>query len=151
MSVHIDGGMRMRTGIGVEDLGDLLDEPLIAVLATRRADDTIMLSPVWFEWYDGGIDIWVPTIEGGKVGHVQRDPRVTVVVANSTWPYKGFELRGEATVSTKPEDFYAVLGRTALRYSGPEAAERMVAEYAPGAVIRIEPGTLRAWEFAVET
>lgn len=140
----------MRTGIGVDDLGDLLDQPLIAVLATRRADDSIMLSPVWFEWYEGGIDVWVPTIEGGKVGHVRRDPRVTVVVANSTWPYKGFELRGEATVSTKPEDFYGVLGRTALRYSGPEAAERMVAEYQPGAVIRIEPGTIRAWDYADE-
>ena len=141
----------MRTGIGVDDLGDLLDQPLIAVLATRRADDSIMLSPVWFEWYEGGIDVWVPTIEGGKVGHVRRDPRVTVVVANSTWPYKGFELRGEATVSTKPEDFYGVLGRTALRYSGPEAAERMVAEYQPGAVIRIVPGTFRAWDYADET
>ena len=140
----------MRTGIGVDDLGDLLDQPLIAVLATRRADDSIMLSPVWFEWYERGIDVWVPTIEGGKVGHVRRDPRVTVVVANSTWPYKGFELRGEATVSTKPEDFYRVLGRTALRYSGPEAAERMVAEYQPGAVIRIEPGTIRAWDYADE-
>ena len=140
----------MRTGIGVDDLGDLLDQPLIAVLATRRADDSIMLSPVWFEWYEGGIDVWVPTIEGGKVGHVRRDPRVTVVVANSTWPYKGFELRGEATVSTKPEDFYGVLGRTALRYSGPEAAERMVAEYEPGGVIRIEPGTIRAWDYADE-
>ena len=140
----------MRTGIGVEDLGDLLDQPLIAVLATRRADDTVMLSPVWFEWYEGGIDIWVPTIDGGKVGHIQRDPRVTVVVANSTWPYKGFELRGEATVSTEPDDFYGVLGRTALRYSGPEAAERMVAEYAPGAVIRIEPGIIRAWDYSDE-
>ena len=36
----------------------------IAVLATRRKDDTVMLSPVWFEWRDGGINIWVPTPEG---------------------------------------------------------------------------------------
>ena len=140
----------MRTGLGVDDVADLLDQPLIAVLATRRADDSIMLSPVWFEWYQGGIDIWVPTIEGGKVAHVRRDPRVTVVVANSEWPYRGFELRGEATVSTKPEDFYGALGRTALRYSGPEAAERMVAEYGPGAVIRVEPGTIRAWDYEDE-
>jgi len=105
----------MRTGLGVDDVADLLDQPLIAVLATRRADDSIMLSPVWFEWYQGGIDIWVPTIEGGKVAHVQRDPRVTVVVANSEWPYKGFELRGEATVSTQPDDLWrAPADRVAL-------------------------------------
>ena len=140
----------MRTDLRPEDLGDLLDQPLIAVLATRRKDDSIMLSPVWFEWYQGGIDVWVPTIEGGKVAHVRRDPRVTVVVANQEWPYKGFELRGEATISTDPDVFYAVLGRTALRYDGPEAAERMVSSYAPGAVIRVEPGVIRAWDYEDE-
>ncbi len=140
----------MRTGLGVDDVADLLDQPLIAVLATRRADDSIMLSPVWFEWHEGGINVWVPTPEGGKVGHVQRDPRATVVVSNTTWPYKGFELRGDATVSLEPDDFYGALRRTALRYSGPEAAERMVASYPPGAVIRLEPGTIRAWDYEDE-
>ena len=138
----------MRTNLRPEDLGDLLEQPLIAVLATRRRDDSIMLSPVWFEWHEGGIDIWVPDAEGGKVAHVRRDPRVTVVVANSVWPYKGFELRGEATVTR--DDFYEVLRRTALRYDGPEAAERMVAAYARGAVIRIEPGIVRAWDYEDE-
>ena len=140
----------MRTDLRPDDLGDLLDQPLIAVLATRRKDDSIMLSPVWFEWFEGGINVWVPTIEGGKVSHVRRDPRVTVVVANQQWPYKGFELRGEATVSTEPDDFYGALRRTALRYDGPEAAERMVSSYAPGAVIRVEPGTIRAWDYEDE-
>jgi PPOX class probable F420-dependent enzyme len=140
----------MRTDLRPDDLGDLLDQPLIAVLATRRKDDSIMLSPVWFEWFEGGINVWVPTIEGGKVGHVRRDPRVTVVVANQQWPYKGFELRGEATVSTESDDFYGALRRTALRYDGPEAAERMVSSYAPGAVIRVEPGTIRAWDYEDE-
>ncbi len=138
----------MRTDLGADDVADLLEQPVIAVLATRRADDSVMLSPVWFEWHEGGINIWVPTPEGGKVGHIRRDPRVTVVVANQTWPYKGFELRGEATVS--PDGFYDVLRRTALRYDGPEAADRMVANYAPGVVIRAEPGVIRAWDYEDE-
>ena len=138
----------MRTDLGADDVGDLLEQPLIAVLATRRKDDTVMLSPVWFEWRHSGINIWVPTPEGGKVAHVQRDPRVTVVVANHEWPYKGFEIRGDATVSG--DDFYGVLRRTALRYDGPEAAERMVASYAPGVVIRVEPGVIRAWDYEDE-
>ena len=138
----------MRTNLGPADLADLLEAPLIAVLATRRLDDSIMLSPVWFEWREGGINIWVPDVEGGKVGHVRRDPRVTVVVANQTWPYKGFEVRGEAVIETA--SFYDVLRRTALRYDGPEAAERMVASYAPGVVLRIEPGAVRGWSYEDE-
>ena len=33
---------------------------------------------------------------------------------------------------------------------GQAAADRMVAEYAPGAVIRLEPGTIRAWDYEDE-
>ena len=138
----------MRTNLGPADLADLLEAPLIAVLATRRRDDSIMLSPVWFEWHEGGINIWVPDVEGGKVGHVRRDPRVTFVVANQTWPYKGLEIRGEAVIESA--SFHDVLWRTTLRYLGPEAAERMAAEYAQGAVLRIEPGVVRGWDYLDE-
>ena len=34
------------------DVIDLLEAPIVAVLATRRRDDTVLLSPVWFEWRD---------------------------------------------------------------------------------------------------
>ena len=123
----------MRTGLGVDDLGNLLDQPLIEVSRRDDADDSVMLSPVWFEWHEGGINVWVPRIEGGKVAHVQARPARHGRGGQLDLAVQGLpELRGEATVSTKPDDFYGVLRRTGLRYSGPEAAERMVAEYAPG-------------------
>ena len=140
----------MRTDLRPEDLGDLLEQPLVAVLATRRKDDSVMLSPVWFEWRDAGINIWVPSGDGGKAAHVRRDPRVSVVVYNQDWPYKGFEIRGEATIVTDADTFYGVLGRTAMRYDGPEAAERMVAGYPPGVVIRVEAGQIRGWDYEDE-
>lgn len=40
-------------------LGDLLDKPLVAVLATLRTDGTVLLSPGYHEWRDGGFNIWV--------------------------------------------------------------------------------------------
>jgi PPOX class probable F420-dependent enzyme len=101
----------MKTNLGPDDLGDLLDQPIIAVLATRRADDTILLSPVWFDWRNGAVHIWADSEENGKVRHIRRDPRVSFVVANAEWPYKGLEVRGQATITT--DDFYGVLGRTA--------------------------------------
>ena len=138
----------MKTDLGPSDLGDLLEQPIIAVLATRRLDDTTLLSPVWFEWRDGAFHIWVESEENGKVRHIRRDPRVSFVVANSEWPYKGLEVRGEATITT--DDFYGVLGRTARRYMGAEVEERMVASTPPGVVIRIEPGVVRAWDYGDE-
>lgn len=137
----------MRTNLGIADLGDLLDQPIIGVLATRRADDTTLLSPVWFDWHDGAFSIWADT-ESGKVRHIQRDPRVSFVVANSEWPYKGLEVRGNATIST--DGFYDVVGRTARRYMGAEAEDRMVETTAPGVVIRIEPSVIRGWDYLDE-
>ncbi len=139
----------MRTDLGPDDLPDLLEAPLIGVLATRRKDDTILLSPVWWEWHDGGFNVWADSWENGKVKHIVRDPRVTFVVANQEWPYKGLEVRTEATVAEA--GFYDVLRRTATRFSGADEAERMVSTYQPGVVIRIAPGTLRAWSYEDET
>ena len=138
----------MRTDLTADDVADLLEAPLVAILATRRADDTTMLSPVWFEWRDGGFNVWAEGWDNGKVKHIVRDPRVSFVVANQEWPYKGIEVRTEATVST--EGFYAVLRRTAQRYSGDEEAGRMVSTYAEGVVIRIQPGAIRGWAYEDE-
>ncbi len=49
----------MRTNLTLDELGDLLDQPIVAVLATYRADGSAMLSPVWFEWRDGGFNVWL--------------------------------------------------------------------------------------------
>jgi PPOX class probable F420-dependent enzyme len=137
----------MRTNLRPEDLGDLVDQPIIAVLATRRADDTVMLSPVWFEWQDGGIAVWAHGETDGKVRHIRRDPRVSIVVANQEWPYKGIEIRGEAKISE--DGFFDVVRRTGDRYLGSGAGERMATEMNQGVVIRIE-GNVRAWDYEDE-
>jgi hypothetical protein len=54
----MDGETTMKTGLGPDELGDLLEQPIIGVLATRRPDDTTLLSPVWFDWRDGAFSIW---------------------------------------------------------------------------------------------
>ena len=138
----------MRTKLRPEDLGDLLEQPIVAILATRRADDTVMLSPVWFEWRDDGITVWAHGETDGKVRHIRRDPRVSVVVANSEWPYKGLEIRGEARIAN--DGFFDVVRRTGDRYLGAGAGDRMASTMNEGVVIRIEPGDLRAWDYEDE-
>jgi PPOX class probable F420-dependent enzyme len=141
----------VRTNLTADDVAELLEAPLVAILATRRADDTTMLSPVWFEWRDGGFNVWASPNDKGKVGHIKRDPRVSIVVANSDWPYKGIEVRGQATLGEDADQFFGVLGRTARRYFGDEAGAAFAKSFTrPGVVIRIEPGELRAWDYADE-
>jgi PPOX class probable F420-dependent enzyme len=87
----------VRTNLTVEDLGGFLDQPLVAVIATLRTDGSVMLSPVWYEWRDGGFNVWVEA-QNVKVRHLKRDPRSTIVVAESAPPLRGVEVRGIAHI-----------------------------------------------------
>ena len=135
----------MRRKLGPDDLGDLLEQPLVAVLATYRRDGTVLLSPVWHEWQDGGFNI-VTNGDGVKVRHLRRDPRAAIVVCESRPPYRGIEVQGEARLAASG----GATRRIATRYLG----ERGGAAYAQTAeddtLIRLEPRRLRGWDFADE-
>jgi PPOX class probable F420-dependent enzyme len=135
----------MRKGLRPDDLGDLLEMPLLAVLATYRRDGTVLLSPVWHEWRDGGFNVMTRSTDG-KAGHLRRDPRASIVVCEDGPPNRGLELRATAQLSM-PEDA-SILRRIASRYLGPEAGERYVEVEGDDLLIRLEPGELRAWDFA---
>src|SRR5215472_10454123 len=89
----------MRRHLTMSDLGDLTELDLLAVLATYRRDGTVLLSPVWHEWRDGGFDV-VTGSRDVKAAHLRRDPRASIVVCEHSPPYRGLELRGSAQLVT---------------------------------------------------
>jgi PPOX class probable F420-dependent enzyme len=136
----------MRTELTPDDVLGLLEESHLAVLATLRTDGSVLLSPVWYEWRDGGFNVWVGA-DDVKARHLRRDPRATLVVAEPRPPLRGIEVRGEVTLVADPTLETAI--RIATRYEGAEAG----ADYArsmegPQVTIRLEPGHLRVWDFA---
>jgi PPOX class probable F420-dependent enzyme len=136
----------VRKGLRPDDLGDLLELPRVAVLATHRRDGTVLLSPVWHEWHENGFNV-VTGSAGVKARHLRRDPRASIVVYEDGPPYRGLELRATARLST-PED-KSIIRRIATRYLGPEAGEQYAdATTGDDLLIRLEPGELRAWDFA---
>ena len=137
----------MRKNLKLEELGDLLEQAKCATLATRFRDGTTLMSPVWHEWRDGGFNVGVGAGDI-KVRHVERDARVSISVAEDTPPYRGVEVRGRATVGKEGTE--EVIRRIAVRYLGPEQGTRYadLMSRADLALIRIEPGVLRVWDFA---
>ena len=91
----------MNRGLSAEQLGGLLDERHLATLATVRTDGSILLSPIWYIWEDGGFTLGMAAGDG-KLKHIEREPRVTIVVADEAFPYRGFELRGIARLLDVP-------------------------------------------------
>jgi len=77
----------MWRNLGMEELGDLLKRPIVAVLATCVRDSDALLSPVWHECAAA-----VQRAHRGrrrKVRHLRRDPRAGLVVFDQESPYRG--------------------------------------------------------------
>jgi PPOX class probable F420-dependent enzyme len=136
----------MRTNLSIDDLNGFLEEPHLAVLATGRADGSTLLSPVWHRWHAGGFEFWIGA-DDVKVRHLRRDPRASVVVAESELPYRGVEVRGEATFVEDAVEGSAI--EIASRYVGAEVAEAYVRSLTGNdLLVRVQPGDLRIWDFA---
>ena len=110
------------------------------MLATYRRDGSVLLSPVWHEWRDGGFDV----VTGGKdvkIGRLRRDLRANIVVYEHVPPYRGIEVRGEArleaTASPNRETNRDPLPR-------PEDGAAYAESAGDDTLIRLEPGRLRA-------
>lgn len=138
----------MRKNLKITDLGDLLEQPILAVLATHRRDGSVLLSPVWFEWLDGGFSI-VTWANDFKSRSLKKDPRASVLVAGAEPPYPGIEVCGEAAVTSVP-NLLANVARMARRYLGEKRGVAYAAAYASVdlELIRLQPGSVRAWDFA---
>src|SRR5215470_5751909 len=135
----------MRRDLTMDDLGDLVELRLLAVLATYRQDGTVLLSPVWHEWRDGGFQV-VTGSHNVKAAHLRRDARASIVVCEPSPPYRGVELRCRARlVSPVPGD---AVKRIASRYLGVEAGSAYAERGGDDLLIRLEPGDLRGWDFA---
>ena len=107
----------------------------------------MLLSPVWHEWRDGGFDV-ITGSHDVKAAHLRRDPRASIVVCEHSPPYRGVEVRGSAQLLTA--GVYDAVQRIASRYLGRRAGAAYADSGLDDLVIRLEPGELRAWDFAGE-
>lgn len=139
----------MRRNLSIEELADFVERPLVATLATYRSDGSVLLSPVWHEWREGGFAVAVMAGDV-KLRHLRRDPRAGLVLYESKPPYAGVEIRTMARLVD--EGYMELERRLATRYLGARAGERYAGSLDPdGYVVRLEPGELRAWDFGDES
>jgi hypothetical protein len=137
----------MRTQLRATDLGDLLEQPLNALVATSLSNGEIMLTPYWHEWRDGGFNLFT-LADGLKHRLMERNPHISITIAENGGIRRGIEVRGIACFSY--DDVNEMCGRIAQRYMPSErvipflrALERVSMVH-----VRIEPGKLRAWDSA---
>ena len=139
----------MRKDLSVEELGDLLDRPFNAILATYRRDGSVLLSPVWHEWRDGGFSI-ATGVDDVKVRHIEQSGRASAVVADNEPPFRGIEVSSQPTIERDSQLAYDTMRRIAIRYLGAAEAKAYLASLSAErmVLIRLVPGRLRTWDFA---
>ena len=81
-----------------------------------------------------------------KAWHLRRDTRASIVVCEDGPLNRGLELRTRVGLSM-PKD-RLIVRRIATRYLGREEGERYAETSGDDVLIRMEPGELRAWDFA---
>jgi hypothetical protein len=117
--------------------------PIIATLCTHGRDSPV-LSAVWYEWVDGGINCTVPP-DGFIARNVSRKPWVGMLIAGIARPYCGIEYRGDVIVG---KEYLPVLSRLATRYLGSRAGVRYLVGHPSNLVLRMELGRFRLWDDA---
>jgi PPOX class probable F420-dependent enzyme len=138
----------MRRNLRPEDLGDLLERPLNAILALHRDDGSILLTPVWHEWRDDGFRVAVPAGDR-KIAMLERDPRLSLIVAENEFPYRTIEVRGVAHLS--PLGYREIAPSIFRRYLDAYDPDTPVEAYmsaAGGAIVRVESTATRAWDYS---
>jgi PPOX class probable F420-dependent enzyme len=107
-----------------EEVQRFVEQPQYAVLATIGSDGVPQQTVLWYELQ--GDEILMNTAVGRvKDRNLRRDPRASVCVTDDG---VGVTFVGRVTLIEEQEQALADIHRLAVRYDGPEAAERQTRE-----------------------
>lgn len=95
---------------------DLVERPIVAVLATVNPDGTPQASPVWFDYADSYIRL--NSAKGRQKDRNMRErPYVSLVIVDPDNPYRYLEIRGRVVRITE-EGAREHIDALARRYTG---------------------------------
>ncbi|WP_125776740.1 PPOX class F420-dependent oxidoreductase [Antribacter gilvus] len=109
---------------------DLLERPLFAHLATRRADGSPQVNPMWVVW-DGTHLRMTGTTVRYKHRNIEAEPRVALSINDPDQPYRYLEVRGtvvDVLDDSSGEFFLSLAARYGMKTDGPpgDVAHRVV-------------------------
>jgi PPOX class probable F420-dependent enzyme len=95
-----------------DDYRHLLERPLFGSLGTIRPDQTVQVSPMWFE-FDGESIRFTHTTKRAKFRNLQQNPSMSLAVMDPDRPTSYLEVRGKLieVIPDPAGDFYVRLGK----------------------------------------
>ena len=112
--------------------------PILLTIATKRADGSVQLNPVWFELRDGFI--WLNSNTSRTwPKNLQRDRDVTMLLVDPKVPDRYAQIHGRL-VSLIPDPRHEFIDRLAERYTGEKFRELEPDEHR--VTLKIQPVTV---------
>ena len=108
-----------------EQLTEYTSRPLLAVLTTINPSGSPQATPIWY-YYDGQHFISTAFTNRVKIRNMQRDPRVTLVVTDTTREDAVLIVQGTAELVL--DGAREATERLAMRYLGEEEGKRRAAQ-----------------------
>jgi len=118
----------------------LHDEPHVAIVAALREDGTPHQTVVWIDWDGEHVVLNVNTFRA-KLEHMERDPRVSILVIDKDDPYRWIGVEGKVAQIT-PDGAYEHIVRQAGVYFGRDSYQLEPGEQR--ILVRIEPVRVEA-------
>jgi PPOX class probable F420-dependent enzyme len=119
----------------------LLEEPNVATVGTVNPNGSPQLTIVWIDW-DGEHVLFNTAAGRVKPRNLERDPRVSVLVADRADPYRWVAVRGLAELTSEGADEH--IDKLARKYTGagwqPKSGERRL-------LVRVRPERVSAYGF----
>jgi len=127
-------------------LNAFLAEPNLITVGTTRRDGSVQMNPVWYEYRDG--QIWLNGgPERGWFKHLERDPRVTLLLLDSKNAFRWAQIQGRLAESSfdGANDHIEKLSQryTGGAYRGPKV-DRMIVRIDPTRVTGGE--SMQPWD-----
>ena len=132
-----------------EGLKELLSQPLVAKLATQSSKGELRISPMWFKAENGSIvlNTWEDT---GPVKNLKGNPKCSILIDTTDFPYQGVHFWGTATVEGPENDAGGMAKMFAPYRDGEEAATEYAKQligWGKRVYIRFSPARKTTWDF----
>ncbi len=132
-----------------KDLKELAGKPLVAKIATTSAKGEVRISPVWFGSQDGSF-VMNTFEDSGLVRNLKGNPKCSLLIDTTEFPYIGVHYWGTATVEG-PENDAEGMGTLYAGYVGSEEAATEYAKQLIGwgkrVYVRFRPERSTTWDF----
>ncbi|NQW16634.1 MAG: PPOX class F420-dependent oxidoreductase [Chloroflexi bacterium] len=128
-----------------DEVDELLAERHVAIITTLNRDGSPQSTPVWY--MPEADTIWVIADQDSlKVRNLRRDPRVSIMIATDSSPYRYVVFRGEARL--RDIEVLELPTRMAKRYLGKAGGARYMADidpHPPSTIIELTRNRSTTW------